>query len=231
MGAIECPQRISPGIRHTFVSRILLILCLAVFPAAAATTDISKLLKGIEDRYNRARTLQIHFAQTYTYAQGRRMETGDLYLRKPGKMRWVYSNPAGKVFVSDAKDAWFYSPAANRVEKMKLKETDDMRAPMAFLLGRLDFSRDFKEFRSRPEGEAVFITAIPKSEKMPYREVSFLVSPAHQIQRLIVTGQDGSVLQFDFSAEKVNPPLEDSLFGFQIPRGAELVDLTNSQAN
>ena len=94
--------------------------------------------------------------------------------------------PPGKLFVSDGKFIYSYTPQDNRAEKMKLKETDDMRAPLAFLLGRLDFNKDFREFRAHAEDGGVFITAIPKSDKLPYSEVSFLVAPDFTIRRLEV---------------------------------------------
>jgi outer membrane lipoprotein carrier protein len=202
---------------------------LASAPLWAADPDISKLLKGIEDRYNHAQTLQVGFQETYMTQGRRRTESGELYLRKPGRMRWEYTKPAGKLFVSDGKNVYFYSPDTNRAEKMKLKETEDMRAPMAFLLGRLDFQKDFKEFQSKSEGGAVSITALPKSDKLPYREVSFTVDETNsRIQRLVVTGQDASVLEFIFLDEKLNPPVTDAMFRFQVPKGAEFVDETAS---
>jgi outer membrane lipoprotein carrier protein len=198
--------------------------CLALLPFCAAGADVSNTLKQIEKRYNNAKTLQVSFDEIYK-AQGRtRTEAGDLFLRKPGRMRWQYSRPSGKLFVSDGKTVYFYSPETNRAEKMKLKETEDMRAPMAFLLGRLDFDKDFGQYRSQPQGNSLMITAIPKSEKMPYREVTFVVAPDARIERLIVTGQDSSILEFSFSGEKVNPPIADQMFRFQLPKGAEFVD-------
>lgn len=196
--------------------------------ASAAEADLPTLLKNVEKRYNNARTLQIDFSESYTLpGRGRMIEGGQLSLRKPGKMRWSYRKPEGKVFVSDGKFVYFYSPEANRAEKTKLKETEDMRAPLAFLLGKLEFDRDFKEYRSRREGNDTFVTAIPKSDKLPYTEVSFVVTDQAAIRRLIVTGQDKSVLDFSFSNEKVNPALSDALFTFVTPKGAEFVDTSN----
>jgi outer membrane lipoprotein carrier protein len=206
----------------------LLWACLALAPFTAAAADVSKALKNIEKRYNSTRTLQVQFTETYK-AQGRtRTESGDLFLRKPGRMRWQYTNPAGKLFVSDGKNVYFYSPDTNRAEKMKLKETEDMRAPMAFLLGRLDFDKDFGQYQSKPEGASLVITALPKSDKMPYREVTFVVAPDAHIERLVVTGQDSSILQFTFSSEKMNPPIDDRVFRFQLPKGAEFVDTSET---
>ena len=196
---------------------------------AADVIDVDRTLKSIEDRYNRTQTLQLGFTETYRQ-QGRvRVEKGELYLRKPGRMRWQYTAPAGKLFVSDGKFIYSYTPQENRAEKMKLKEADDLRAPLAFLLGRLHFSDDFREFRAHPEDGGVFITAIPKSDKLPYTEVSFLAAPDNAIHRLQVKGQDSSLLEFVFDDEKKDPPLQDTLFHFEPPAGAEYVDSSNSR--
>ena len=77
-------------------------------------------------------------------------------LRKPGRMRWDYSEPSGKLFLSDGKDVYLYTPDANRVEKTKLKASEDMRAPLAFLLGKLDFSKEFRDFSVTPGRRRIF---------------------------------------------------------------------------
>jgi len=194
---------------------------------SAADIDVPRTLHGIEDRYNRTQTLQLSFTESYQQGARTRVEKGELYLRKPGRMRWQYTAPTGKLFVSDGKFIYSYTPQDNRAEKMKLKETDDMRAPLAFLLGRLDFNKDFREFHARPEDGGVFITAIPKSDKLPYSEVSFLAAPDFTIRRLEVKGQDNSVLRFAFENEKKDPAIQDAMFRFTPPPGAEYVDSSN----
>ena len=58
---------------------------------------MNELLKGVENRYNRAQTLQVLFNEAYTGpGQPRRTESGKLALRKPGRMRWDYAKPAGE---------------------------------------------------------------------------------------------------------------------------------------
>jgi len=141
-------------------------------------------------------------------------------------MRWEYTSPAGKLFVSDNKYLYSYIPEEKRADKMFLKETDDLRAPLALLLGRLRFNDDFKEFRGRAEDGGTFITAIPKSDKMPYQEVSFLAGPDFTIRRLTVKGHDRSTIEFVFENEKLNPTIADSQFQFTPPPGVEYVDLT-----
>lgn len=198
-------------------------------PSMAADNDLTHMLKGVEQRYNSARTLKVMFSQTYQQGGGRRTENGELLLRKPGRMRWTYANPAGKLFISDGKNVFLYSPATNRVDKIKLKEADDMRAPLAFLLGKLDFSRDFKDFESKKDNGNTVVTALPKSDKLPYAKVNFTVSPGLEIRRLVVNGQDQSMLEFQFSEEKLNPALDEKNFRFEPPKGAEIVDTTGQK--
>ena len=207
---------------------LALFVWLAAGSAFCADAGLMRTLKAVEDRYNRARTLQIAFSEGYT-AQGktRKPESGTLFLRKPGRMRWQYSSPAGKLFLSDGKFVYLVIPDSPRVEKRKVKESEDMRAPLAFLLGRLHFEKDFKSFESRPEGEDTWITADPKSPDMPYTKVEFQVTPQFQIRRVRVTGQDLSVLDFRFDQEKLNPALDAKLFQFELPSGAMVEEIVN----
>ena len=183
------------------------------------------LLKRVETRYNQAKTLQVLFHEDYTPAgRAKRTESGTLVLRKPGKMRWDYDQPKGKLFVSDGKYLWLYTPLENRAERMKLKESDDMRAPLAFLLGKLDFQKEFRNLQAKREGPDMRITAEPKTDNLPYSAVEFLVTPDQRIKVVKVTGFDHSVLEFRLDEEKVDPPLDAKLFQFQVPKGARLVE-------
>jgi outer membrane lipoprotein carrier protein len=213
---------------YPIVSRLALFVWLATGTAFGVDPGLAKILKSVEDRYNHAQTLQIAFSEGYT-AQGktRKPESGTLFLRKPGRMRWQYSTPAGKLFLSDAKYIYLIVPDSNRVQKMKAKESEDMRAPLAFLLGRLHFEKDFQNFQSRPEGADTWVTAEPKSPDLPYTKVEFQVTPDFQIRRLLVTGQDYSVFDYRFDQEKLNPPLDAKLFQFQLPSGAMVEEIVN----
>jgi outer membrane lipoprotein carrier protein len=196
-----------------------------VVSAFGADGPPESMLKALENRYNQAKTLQVLFTEYYTPPGAiRRTESGILMLRRPGRMRWNYSQPAGKLIVSDNKYLWLYTPAANRVEKMKLKESDDMRVPMAFLLGKLDFSKEFRNIQAKPVEGGTEISCEPKSDNLPYSHVEFVVGPDQQIRQVKVIGFDNSILDFRFEQERLDPPLDSKLFQFQMPKGAELVE-------
>lgn len=202
----------------------LMLLGLAVPGAALAQTRLFPVLDGIEKRYNAVKTLQVDFDQVFRFGPRQRAEKGTLYLQKPGKMRWDYADPKGKVFISDGKFVYLYSPSTNVVERTPFRETDDLRAPLAFLLGKLDFRRDFDRFTSKPQGTNTWVAAEPKSKKSPYTMVSFLVSPSFEILEVEVTGYDQAINRFRFSNEKRNVAIGNATFEFQPPAGSRLVD-------
>jgi outer membrane lipoprotein carrier protein len=187
---------------------------------AAQGRELQEVLKAVERRYNGAATLESQFEQRQlVQGRARRAEMGRLVLRKPGKMRWEYTQPAGKLFVSDGKWVYFYAPPENRAEKARLKEADDFRAPLAFLLGRLDFHKTFSDFAVKEEGGETVIAAQPKSDRLPYRQVEFTVTAANAIRRLVVRGVDGTDMEFLFTAEKLNVAVGEAEFRFVPPAG------------
>jgi outer membrane lipoprotein carrier protein len=203
------------------MSQIRLLAGLLSVSAFAADPALNGILKSVETRYNKAKSLQVLFKEDYTPpGRARRSETGILMLRKPGKMRWDYTQPEGKLVVSDGKYFWIYTPAENRVEQVKFQQTDDMRAPLAFLLGKLDFDKEFRNLTSRKEGDATRILAEPKGDNLPYSNVEFLIGADNRIREVKATQFDHSVLIFTFDQERVDPPLDNKLFQFQPPPGS-----------
>jgi outer membrane lipoprotein carrier protein len=191
--------------------------------AFAADAPLNTVLKDVESRYNHAKTLQVLFTDQYTPKGGiERTESGILLLRKPGRMRWEYTQPKGKLVVSDNSFLYIYTPAEKLGRKIKLKDSmaEEMQAPLAFLLGKLDFDKEFKNLQARPEGGDLRITGEPKNENLPYSAVDFVVTPQNQIRKLKITLPDYS-LEFTFTMEKMDPALDPKLFLFQLPPGAQ----------
>jgi outer membrane lipoprotein carrier protein len=233
MGAGEAFALIQRNLNCLRLLGVLRLLCVVALGVSALRADVTvdSLIKQVQDRYNKARTLSVHFEEKYSI-QGhpRPAEAGDLVLKKQGKMRWDYTQPQGKLFISDGKEVYLYTAEDNRVEKVLLKDTEDMRAPLAFLLGRLDMRKDFRNFQARPGSGGTWLNASARSDRLPYEVVEMLVAAQGEIRELKVRGRDESVLSFVFDNEKVNPQLSDALFHFTIPAGAEVVDAIETAA-
>jgi outer membrane lipoprotein carrier protein len=190
-----------------------------------APSPAAALIRQVEARYNNAQTLTVHFEESYSLLGRRRPpESGTLTLRKRGKMRWDYARPQGKLFISDGKTIFLYTSGDNRVEKVPLRDTEDMRAPLAFLLGRLEMKKEFRDFQVHEKPDGTLLAALARNDRLPYKSVEMLIAADGSIRQLQVAGRDESLLSYVFRDEKLNIPLDDSMFHFTIPPGAEVVD-------
>jgi outer membrane lipoprotein carrier protein len=202
---------------------------LTVPAAPSSQSPLDSLIAGVERRYNGAQTLSVGFSETYSIlGRAKRPESGTLVLRKPGRMRWSYTQPPGKLFVSDGKQVYLYTPEDNRAEKSILKASEDMRAPMAFLLGKLNFRKEFKTFATRPGDGGTWLDCEAANDRVPYEKVSMLVAPDDSIKQLHITGRDQSELDFTFRDEVLNPKVNAAEFEFVPPAGTEIVDAVNT---
>jgi hypothetical protein len=105
-----------------------------------------------------------------------REESGTLLLRKPGKMHWSYSDPAGKIFLLDGKYAWFYSPGDAQVERVSAAQLDDLRSPLRFLLGHTQLQKELDGLTLSSTADGLELSGVPKGdakqggEDRPWRE-------------------------------------------------------------
>lgn len=203
----------------------ILSLMFGALATAQSAPDTSAILKGVEQRYNSTNTMQAHF--TYIFkdrGRPRAPESGTLYLSKPNRTRWDYTNPAGDFFLADGKYTYEYDKSHNNVDRVPFKETEDTRIPLSFLLGNLNFNKDFESFTGKREGENTAITLVPRNKKLAFSEITILVAPDYSIRRVEVVGQ-GTVMEYVLDDEKRNLKLAESLFKFMPPPGAKITDL------
>jgi chaperone LolA len=96
------------------------------------------------DHYNHLRSLQSDFTEIYRGDGPERVESGTLWLKKPRKMRWEYRSPKEKLFISDGEVVWFYQPAERQLRKTTSESLDDVRSPLAFLLGKTKLENELR---------------------------------------------------------------------------------------
>ena len=132
------------------ISQLIVIgLCLA--QAGASTPDLHKVAQAVDEHYNQLHSLQAEFTETYRGAGMDRTESGTLWLKKPGKMRWEYRSPRDKLFLSDGKDAWFYVPGDKQVRKTPVRKLEDLRSPLGFLLGKTRLEKELQGLGFAPD--------------------------------------------------------------------------------
>lgn len=208
------------------------------------------LAKRLEDHYHDIRTLRAVFLERYSDGpQSARIESGTVYFRRPGRMRWDYESPEKKLFVADGKTLWFYVPADHTVTREPMKESSDWRTPLALLTGKANLfhlcSRiDLVGPASGNPGYQV-LRCLPKGEKVP-KDSSEAVTPYNsaelpgagdftevflevnsttgQLARVEVHQPGGIQIEYRFGGWKENIPLPESLFHYQPSAGVAIVN-------
>ena len=209
--------------------RFLALLLALPALAANSTPDIHAIAQAVDNHYNHLRTLQAEFSESYRGAGIERSESGSLWLKKPGKMRWEYRSPKEKLFLSDGKDAWFYIPGERQVRRTSVKKLDDLRSPLALLLGKTRLEKELDGLSAAPDispmtpGNLV-LRGVPKGMADRINEVVLEITSDNRIVRIQFQEADESVTEYRFSEQHENGDISDQRFRFTPPPGAEIVD-------
>ena len=206
-------------------------VCLAAVCAAStgAKPDLKDVAAAVDAHYNHLHSLEAQFTELYRGSGIERTESGTLWLKKPGKMRWEYRSPKEKLFVSDGRDAWFYVPDDRQARKMAAKKLEDIRSPLAFLLGKTKLEKELQGLSLAPDvtplapGNVVF-RGVPTAYADQISEIVLEVTPEHRMARIMISQVDGSTTEYRFTDQKENVPLADGRFEFKPPAGTETVD-------
>jgi len=207
----------------------LLSAALAAPQLKAAAADVKTIAANVDNHYNHLRSLEAEFTEVYRGSGMDRTESGTLWLKKPGKMRWEYRSPKEKLFVSNGKDAWFYVPDDRQARKESAKKLDDVRSPLAFLLGKTKLEKELKGLSLAPDilpmhSEDVVLRGVPTALGDQISEIVLELTPQNQIVRLIVQGVDGSSTEYRFANQKEDVVVTDGRFDFKAPPGTEVVE-------
>ncbi len=196
---------------------------------SAEDNDIHRLAQAVDAHYNHLRSLQSDFTETYRGDGLERVESGTLWLKKPRKMRWEYRSPKEKLFISDGQAVWFYLPAERQLRKTSLKKLDDVRSPLAFLLGKTKLENELQglsKVLDRPPLNPgnTLLRGVPRAMAGQASEVQLEITPGDQIVRMVLVDADGGATEFRFAGWKENVELSDSRFQFTPPAGVETVE-------
>ncbi len=208
--------------RTSLFGAVLAVCCTGF--AVAQTAEQAAILKRIDDHYNHLQSLRTQFTERYTGLGMDRTETGLLLLKKPGRMRWNYTTPVGKVFVLDAKYAWSYTPGDAQVQRMPAKQVDDLRSPLRFLLGHTQLKKELEGVSVVQEAGGYRISGVPKGLGQRVRQLVLDVSEDGRITRIRLEETDGAGTEFDFDGSEENVSIPDSEFRYAPPAGVTVVE-------
>jgi outer membrane lipoprotein carrier protein len=215
-------------IRLNFVTAVV-CLTAALLATASPAPDVKTLAAAVDEHYNHLHSLQAQFTELYRGSGIERTESGTLWLKKPGKMRWEYRSPREKLFVSDGKDAWFYVPADHQARKTAARKLDDIRSPLAFLLGKTKLEKELDALSLAPDippsaPENVVLRGVPRALADSVNEILLEIAPDKRIVRIVIDEVDGSVTEYRLNDQQEDAAIANSRFQFRPPAGTETID-------
>jgi len=203
-----------------------LTLAAAASPARAA--DSAKdLAARMQKFYESTTTLHAKFEQELqSPIAGTKRASGDVWLKKPGKMRWEYEKPEKKYMIADGSSLWVYEPEDEQAFKQSLK-TSSLPSSVTFLFGTGRLGEEFTITLATdvpaPPGD-VALKLVPIKPTAQYRYLVFVVDGrSAMVKQTYVYDQNEGVNHMTFGEVQTNQPVADGKFVFNPPAGTKII--------
>lgn len=197
----------------------------AFIPAQQNLPSAHEIAQRVDRHYDQLQSLKAGFSESYAGLGMTRTESGTLYMRKPGRMMWQYSSPAGKIFLLDGKYAWFYAQGDAQVQRIPANDLDDLRSPLRFLLGHTQLEKELTGLTIAPAPNGCFtLSGLPKGQEKRVTRLMLTVTAAGAINVIEVEEPDSAITRFTFTGEEPNAAIPAETFHFAPPAGVPVVD-------
>jgi outer membrane lipoprotein carrier protein len=211
-----------------------LLMSLLAAPAQAqpsADPAVAPLVARIQKFYDSTKDLHARFDQVLESGMGaKKKASGELSLKKPGKMRWDYQKPEKKLMVSDGQTLWVYEPEDEQAFKQELRAST-LPLSVTFLFGQGKLSDEFTVTVVHPDGIGsagdTVLKLVPKTATAAYRYLLFVVDPkTGVVHETIIYDQQGGTNHLTFTNVETNKGIDDAKFHFSPPTGTKILSGT-----
>jgi outer membrane lipoprotein carrier protein len=216
------------------IGGFILALALVLWPMhggrAGGTPPLEQLVARVQARYDQTTHFHARFHQETRVRGFDQPQTGEgqVWILKPGMMRWEYTKPDPQTIIVQGETLWMYFPAERQVIRDRLSDSLQSRAPALFLAGRGKLTELFSVAGPGPDpaGKEGLLTLqlTPRAEPAHLSEVRLGIDPgSYLIVRVTLIDALGSVTTIRFSDINTEVAIDPSLFQFQVPPGVEVV--------
>ncbi len=222
---------------YSFVLIVILVLtALGGPPDLNATTDntnlsVDQILDRVENKYTNSEFSANFIQQSFLKAMDIiDQASGKVYIKYPGKMRWEYEKPDRQIFVTDGEKLWVYRPDDNQVQVGKAPSFFKSGKGASFLsdisLVRQKFDISLKTGQQDENDPFYYLKLIPREKTLDITEILLMVSKqSFHVVQIITVDLYGDENRIDLLNFAFGVNLDDSLFSFSIPEGADVLQL------
>jgi outer membrane lipoprotein carrier protein len=204
--------------------KLLLTLIVAILSAPLCSALEQTPIAQLKTILHKSTSLSASFKQTNLDKSGRAVQSsyGKFYLSRPGKFRWNYEKPFVQEIVSNGGKVWFYDAD---LEQVTVKKLDDSlgSTPALLLTGQINVEEKFDLAEQGSDEGMDWIKLSPKNEDSGFKYILIGLSNG-ELSGMELSDNFGQLTRIYFSDIKLNPTLNDSLFSFKPPKGADIFE-------
>jgi outer membrane lipoprotein carrier protein len=203
---------------------LALLLSVGLSQSASATTPAAATASAAVQKYlaNLA-TWSADFTQTIEDSGGKvlRSAAGKLYLQRPGKFRWDYSQPSEQLVLADGKQIWFYD---KDLAQANVRDMDSTLAstPASLLSGEGSLDAQFNIKALPAAGGLEWFSLVPKHADTDFQLIR-IGFDSGELASMFLADKLGQVTQLTFTHPVRNAHLPADLFSFTPPPGVDVI--------
>jgi outer membrane lipoprotein carrier protein len=200
-----------------------LIGATAAAPPAAAATAAATPAAEVEKYLSGLASWTADFEQTIDDGHGNVMRSaaGRLYLQRPGKFRWDYSQPSEQLVLADGKQIWFYDKDLAQANVRDM-DTSLASTPASLLSGNGSISAQFDIKALPPSAGLQWFQLVPKHADTDFQLVRIGFDKG-ELRSMFLADKLNQITQLTFSNSKRNASLAPNLFSFTPPPGVDVI--------
>ena len=195
--------------------------------AHASGGDVQEIISGVEAAYKDVQTLRADFVQiTRSKAMGdETKQRGKVMLKRPKMMRWTFTQPAGKLFVTNGEKMWVWSEPENQVIiSSGMGGGNTGMSQLLEDLNRLGDLFDVKLLPNEGKSGSVLLELKPKQDAGFQNLKLQLAEKTYMVQSVVMVDAFGNEVDLRFNQVRTNVSLADSEFSFDVPKGAQVLN-------
>lgn len=221
----------------TFKSLAMIVAAMSILasPGQASTSPdelgLGDVVAIVQDRYNGITDLQADFVHRVPVALTGTtiVEQGQFSFRKPGNLRWEYSDPPGKMMVVNPEFLWFYLPDENTLYRQRTESALESQPAARFLTGLDQLDRDFHVSFADPsrDSEGNYLLELkPREPSAGFQSLALSIDGCtFLLSGYTLTDLYGATNRYSFTNLSINRGLPDALFHFDPPPGVHVETL------
>ena len=214
------------------MTALALLVGMPVSPADAASNAAAAndAVTRVDTYLGSLKTLGAHFLQVVRTKDGQITDraSGTLSIARPNRFRWDYREPYSQTIVADGRNLWLYDPDLDQVTVRSLEQ--GLGATPAMLLsGSGKVGDAFRSAGIERRADWTWCHLTPKQQGSDFERVSLAFDGKGELAAMELQDKLGQTTTVEFSAVKRGTAVDESLFSFKPPPGADVIGVAASR--